>query len=197
MSCAARPFRVERGEDIEEQRLGERVRREARFTARLAHVLCACQIDLVDALEGGTGVVTETFAVALVKQQRVIVDGVDIADSRILRLAARADVGERISELGQFAAAQIDAQDARVAAVAAAILNQQALHHAVKCVAVERDRETFHALVGDAPRGVLADLVVADGRERRHRERCRHSHNADPLARAPIEAVDIRPYSKR
>ncbi len=59
----------------------------------------------------------------------MIVHRDDIADSRVVRLVVRADVGKQIRELRALAGAQIDAQDAREPAVGAAVLQQRALWH--------------------------------------------------------------------
>ena len=59
------------------------------------------------------------------------------------------------------AAAQLDGDDAREAPVGAAVLQKRALHGAEQHLAVGRDGEALHALVGDAADRVVRDFLGA------------------------------------
>src|SRR5262249_23895626 len=80
---------------------------------------------------------------ALIDQKLVIVDGEDFADTA----AGRELVGVFVSGPGR----DVDSHDADVVV---AILEQWRLHDAHQGLAVRRDRQTFHALVGDTAGGV-------------------------------------------
>ena len=62
------------------------------------------------------------------------------------------------------AGGHIDEDDPQqlVAGADCRILNQGCLHDADECLAVRRDRQTFHAFVGDPPAGVARDLGRTD-----------------------------------
>ena len=130
-------------------------------------------VDLIGELHDGVRSVAETFAVALVHQQFVIVDGDDVADGTVLRLGGRADVRERVGDLLDDAGAHVDADDARVRGVGAAVLFERALHRAVQRSAVGADGEPLHALVGDPALRVAGDLDVASAGSAASRRICR------------------------
>ena len=153
--------RAERGHEVEEVVLAHGRRGERIRTAQLADLLRVAQVDVEQVLERRLGVVAEALAVALVDQELVVVDRHDLADAGVLGLARAAEVGQRVGVLAHPMAGQVDAHDAGGGAILAAVLQQRALHDAVERAAVRRDRQAFHALVGDAADGVAGDLLVA------------------------------------
>ena len=77
-------------------------------------------------------------------------------------------------------------------AAVAAVLDQRALHEAVEVLALRRDGQAFHALVGHAAVRVAADLGAAHGRQVAHREGAgRQAVHLGALAGLAVELVDV------
>ena len=97
-----------------------------------------------------------------------------------------------VGVLRRRAGLDVHRDDAVGAAAVAAILDQRALHEAEQCLAVRRDGQAFHALVGHAARVIAGDLggtrrrLVAHGQDRRQLE------HAQALAGTAVELVEVR-----
>src|SRR5262249_13021888 len=100
---------------------------------------------------------------------------------------------ELIRVLARLAGRNIDRDDTRDAALdVAAILGERALHGADEHPPVWRDRETFHALVGDAADRVAADFQVALREELRDRELLGQRERADSPPAQTVELIHVR-----
>src|SRR5262249_25621573 len=106
-----------------------------------------------------------TRTVTLIHQQLVIVESENLADT--------AAFGEQVAVLvSGHARRDVKGDNAKqlLASLGCGILNQCVLHNSDQSRAIWRDCQAFHALVGDAPIYVAADLRVAHRRQVWHEE---------------------------
>jgi hypothetical protein len=130
---------------VGEQRLGRRLGQQGGGAFKVADVLGAGQVHLVQALDHRHCAVAQALAVAFEHQQLVVVEGQQL--TAVVGLVERLADEVVVGVLAHRAAGDVDLDDAVGTTAVAAILDQRALHEAEQRGAVRRDGQAFYALV--------------------------------------------------
>ena len=162
-------------DDIQEQRFVYRVQRRV-APVHVGNVDGAGQVNLENLFYlGFAAVVAAAMAVALIHQEFVLIKGQDFAHARTC--------GEFVSVFVRgLAALYVDGDDTQQVRSSSDVLEQSILHDADQSLAIGRDRESLHTLVGCAAARVVGDFVGADWFRSGNEQMIREFKAAEPHA---------------